>query len=92
MRHGALAIFLSLSPFCPAEASTLFCTEPREPFCLSSIYDVRDTGALRSCEIEMDRFQQQSREYVQCLNSASRSALERANVIIERWNQLLDRR
>ena len=64
-------------------AFAYYCHEPSEPYCLNGITDFSDDWSFRSCRNDVERYETDMADYVECHRKA---ALEKTNNVIEKFN------
>jgi hypothetical protein len=69
----------------PSHAS-LFCSEPREPYCVDGSGYFDDESQFNSCKSEVEDYLRDVKEYSQCLAEEQNKAIEKSNEIIEKFN------
>lgn len=78
-------ILAALLAATPASAQ-MFCSPPPQPYCIDTLGFSRDEFAFQSCRMDVERFQRQVREFVQCLDDERERAIRDLNRAIERFN------
>jgi hypothetical protein len=69
----------------PAEA--YFCSEPSAPYCANSYSDFDDQDEYDDCRRDMESYASDVDAYIDCLNRASKTALDEYNSAIDSFNR-----
>lgn len=64
----------------------MYCTEPSEPFCITSFGTFDDQWSFDRCRRDVEMFLSEVDEYRDCLLRNSNEAVDHANQVIERFN------
>ena len=85
MSLSSLRAVVVLAAFAPTSALA-FCSEPSKPYCIEGYGNFTDKYEAESCQSEVERFVENSRDYVQCLVTEQNESVEEANDVIKKFN------
>ena len=80
-----LAVIVLVLTF--AHASAFFCSEPAAPYCATSYGDFDDEYDFDRCKSDMESYQNEVEEFLNCLKRESEDTLSEYNDAVESFNR-----
>lgn len=82
---AGVALYLLL-PCGSGVAQSYYCDRPRKPSCIDTMALVRDEYTFQTCRSEVERYQQRSNDYQDCLRNEFEAMAAERKKIIDRFN------
>jgi len=87
MKVRVATLVISLLPLAPSWSSAAaYCSEPSEPSCLASYFELTDELEFDLCRSSVQNFVTETEEYSRCLLEERNAAVERANDAVRKFN------
>ncbi len=81
-----VTLTLAVTPMPRAANAYGSCSEPRPPYCIDALGTFEDEFAFGRCRSEVERYQDEVRAYVRCLEREQDEAIDEANRVVDRFN------
>jgi|GEM_PF-2383748 len=86
----AMVLAVTMSVAAPAHAGMNFCTEPTEPYCLSSLSLNLTELSFNTCKMQVKTYVSEIEEYKECLVRDAKMKIsektDEANAVIRKFN------
>lgn len=63
-----------------------YCTEPQPPWCVDQSSTFKDESSFSRCRSDVESYTRRVDNYVDCLSEEQRSAIQKSNKVVSRFN------